>query len=77
VQTIFDPPHCSSIAEGPTLLEELAAEGQRPQHSFFGVRVVLLVAAGFAAGFSTLFLPWPITLSLLLAWVLVMVWPCK
>jgi hypothetical protein len=45
VQMIFDPPPSNSIAERPTLLEELAAEGQRPQHSFFGVRVVLLVAA--------------------------------
>jgi hypothetical protein len=55
-----------------TLLEQLAEqEESKPKDSFFGVRLVLLIAAGIA----TFTLPWPIAAFLFLCWILVMVWP--
>ncbi len=45
MQTLFDNP--STTAE-PTLLEELAAEEAKPKDSFFGVQLVLVIAAGIS-----------------------------
>jgi len=73
MQTLFDDHHTDTSETTRTTLDRLAEEEQRPKDVFLAARVVLLVAAGISA----FILPWPVTAFLVLAWILVMVWPHK